>query len=75
MKNVPASSEKIITEASAQKEVLEKDKVKVEAALVQVMEHLKEETSGLQQEKEVRYTSIILINLHALENVTVLIGL
>ncbi|XP_060761829.1 structural maintenance of chromosomes protein 4 [Neoarius graeffei] len=52
VKNVPASSEKIITEASAQKEVLEKEKVKEEAVLAQVMERLKEETSGLQQEKE-----------------------
>lgn len=58
VKNIPASSEKIITEASAQKEVLEKDKVKEEAVLAQVMERLKEETSGLQQEKEVCYMSI-----------------
>lgn len=52
VRNVPASSEKIITEASAQKEVLEKKKVKEEEALAQVMERLKEETSGLQLEKE-----------------------
>ncbi|KAK3513079.1 hypothetical protein QTP70_000984 [Hemibagrus guttatus] len=52
VKNIPASSEKIITEASAQKEVLEKEKIKEEAVLAQVMERLKEETSGLQQEKE-----------------------
>lgn len=54
VRNVPASSEKIITEASAQKEVLEKVKVKEEEALAQVMECLKEETSGLQLEKEVQ---------------------
>lgn len=59
VKNIPANSEKIITDASAQKEVLEKDKVKEEAALAQVMEHLKEETSGLQQEKEVCCTLIV----------------
>uniref|UniRef100_A0A8B9LET7 Structural maintenance of chromosomes protein n=1 Tax=Astyanax mexicanus TaxID=7994 RepID=A0A8B9LET7_ASTMX len=52
VRNVPASSEKIITEASAQKEELEKQKVKEEESLAQVMESLKEETSGLQHEKE-----------------------
>ncbi|XP_060731020.1 structural maintenance of chromosomes protein 4 [Tachysurus vachellii] len=52
VKNIPASSERIITEASAQKEVLEEDKTKEEVVLAQVMERLKEETSGLQQEKE-----------------------
>ncbi|XP_007258458.3 structural maintenance of chromosomes protein 4 [Astyanax mexicanus] len=52
VRNVPASSEKIITEASAQKEELEKQKVKEEESLAQVMESLKEETSGLQNEKE-----------------------
>ncbi|XP_072525283.1 structural maintenance of chromosomes protein 4 isoform X2 [Salminus brasiliensis] len=52
VRNVPASSEKIIMEASAQKEKLEKQKVKEEEALAQVMESLKEETSGLQLEKE-----------------------
>lgn len=62
VKNIPASSEKIITEASAQKEVLEKEKIKEEAVLAQVMERLKEETSGLQQEKEVCYTSITSAN-------------
>uniref|UniRef100_A0AAR2INF9 Structural maintenance of chromosomes protein n=1 Tax=Pygocentrus nattereri TaxID=42514 RepID=A0AAR2INF9_PYGNA len=52
VRNVPASSEKIIMEASAQKEELERQKVKEEEALAQVMESLKEETSGLQLEKE-----------------------
>lgn len=64
MKNVPANSEKIITEASAQKDVLEKEKIKEEAVLAQVMERLKEETSGLQQEKEVSCTSITLAYTH-----------
>jgi len=51
---VPASSEKAISEATACKEELEKQKVKQEKKLEEVMESLKEETSGLQQDKEVR---------------------
>lgn len=51
---VPASSEKAISEATARKEELEKQKVKEEKKLKAVMESLKEETSGLQQDKEVR---------------------
>ncbi|CDQ78953.1 unnamed protein product [Oncorhynchus mykiss] len=47
VRNVPATSEKIISEASARREVLEKEKLK------EVMESLKEEPSGLQQEKEI----------------------
>lgn len=54
VRSVPASSEKIITEASAQKEQLEKKKLVEEQKLAQVMESLKEETSGLQEDKEVR---------------------
>uniref|UniRef100_A0AAY5EKU6 Structural maintenance of chromosomes protein 4 n=1 Tax=Electrophorus electricus TaxID=8005 RepID=A0AAY5EKU6_ELEEL len=52
VRNVPASSEKVIAEASAQKVQLEKQKAQEEAGLAQVMESLKEETSGLQLEKE-----------------------
>ncbi|XP_051534956.1 structural maintenance of chromosomes protein 4-like [Myxocyprinus asiaticus] len=52
LRSVPASSEKIITEASAQKEELEKKKLLEEQKLAQVMESLKEETSGLQEDKE-----------------------
>ncbi|XP_067221549.1 structural maintenance of chromosomes protein 4 [Chanodichthys erythropterus] len=52
VRSVPASSEKIITEASAQKEKLEKKKLEEEQKLAQVMESLKEETSGLQEDKE-----------------------
>ncbi|KAK9962804.1 hypothetical protein ABG768_008156 [Culter alburnus] len=52
VRSVPASSEKIITEASAQKEQLEKKKLEEEQKLAQVMESLKEETSGLQEDKE-----------------------
>uniref|UniRef100_A0A8C2FLC9 Structural maintenance of chromosomes protein 4 n=1 Tax=Cyprinus carpio TaxID=7962 RepID=A0A8C2FLC9_CYPCA len=52
VRSVPASSEKIIAEASAQKEELEKKKLLEEQKLAQVMESLKEETSGLQEDKE-----------------------
>lgn len=50
---MPASSEKTISEASARREELEKQKGKEEEKLKEVMASLKEETSGLQQEKEV----------------------
>ncbi len=53
MRSVPVSSEKAISEATARKEELEKQKVKEEEKLKEVMESLKEETSGLQQDKEV----------------------
>lgn len=53
LRGVPASSEKAIADATARKEELEKQKVKEEEKLKEVMESLKEETSGLQQEKEV----------------------
>ncbi|XP_069004313.1 structural maintenance of chromosomes protein 4 isoform X1 [Embiotoca jacksoni] len=52
VRGVPASSEKAISEATARKEELEKQKVKEEEKLKAVMESLKEETSGLQQDKE-----------------------
>ncbi len=61
MRGVPANSEKAISEATARKEELEKQKVKEEEKLKEVMESLKEETSGLQQDKEVCLSS-----LHAL---------
>lgn len=54
VRSVPASSDKIITEASAQKEELEEKRLVEEQKLAQVMESLKEETSGLQEDKEVR---------------------
>lgn len=53
MRSIPANSEKAISEAAARKEGLEKQKVKEEEKLKEVMESLKEETSGLQQDKEV----------------------
>ncbi|KAJ3590816.1 hypothetical protein NHX12_008764 [Muraenolepis orangiensis] len=54
VRNVPASSEKIIAEATATKEEQEKAHVKEEDKLKEVMESLKEETSGLQQDKEAK---------------------
>lgn len=53
VRGVPASSEKAISDATARKEEMEKQKVKEEEKLKEVMESLKEETSGLQQDKEV----------------------
>lgn len=53
VRGVPASSEKAIADASARKEEMEKQKAKEEEKLKEVMESLKEETSGLQQDKEV----------------------
>lgn len=53
VRGVPASSEKAIADATARKEEMEKQKVKEEEKLKKVMESLKEETSGLQQDKEV----------------------
>ncbi|CAJ1065334.1 structural maintenance of chromosomes protein 4 isoform X1 [Xyrichtys novacula] len=54
VRRVPASSEKAISEATARKEELEKQRVKEEEKLKAVMESLKEETSGLQQDKETK---------------------
>uniref|UniRef100_A0A8C4DWD2 Structural maintenance of chromosomes protein n=1 Tax=Dicentrarchus labrax TaxID=13489 RepID=A0A8C4DWD2_DICLA len=54
VRGVPASSEKAISEATARREELEKQKVKEEEKLKGVMESLKEETSGLQQDKETK---------------------
>lgn len=53
MQNVPSASEKAISEATSKKELLEKTKEKEEEKLKQVMESLKEETQGLQGEKQV----------------------
>ncbi|XP_048121194.1 structural maintenance of chromosomes protein 4 [Alosa alosa] len=54
VRNIPASSEKIITEATNRKGQLEGQKVVEEEKLAQVMESLKEETKGLQQDKETK---------------------
>lgn len=61
MRGVPASSEKAIADATAQREKMEKQKVKEEEKLKEVMESLKEETSGLQQDKEVCFLYILLL--------------
>ncbi|XP_028276137.1 structural maintenance of chromosomes protein 4 isoform X2 [Parambassis ranga] len=52
VRSIPATSEKAISEATVRKEDLEKQKAKEEEKLKEVMESLKEETSGLQQDKE-----------------------
>ncbi|XP_053169002.1 structural maintenance of chromosomes protein 4 isoform X2 [Hemicordylus capensis] len=52
LRNVPANSESIITEATAKREVLEKEKERAEEKLREVMDGLKQETQGLQNEKE-----------------------
>uniref|UniRef100_A0A8C9VNW3 Structural maintenance of chromosomes protein n=1 Tax=Scleropages formosus TaxID=113540 RepID=A0A8C9VNW3_SCLFO len=54
VKNVPMNSEKIIAEATAKKKELEDQKMTEEEKLKQVMESLKEETAGLQQDKETK---------------------
>ncbi|NXX18903.1 SMC4 protein, partial [Podargus strigoides] len=52
LKHVPSNSEKAIREATSKKELLEKTKEKEESKLKQIMDSLKIETKGLQQEKE-----------------------
>lgn len=59
VRNIPASSEKIITEATAKRESLEKQKVVEEEKLKKVMESLKEETCGLQQDKEAKEKELL----------------
>nr|DBA26134.1 TPA: hypothetical protein GDO54_010431 [Pyxicephalus adspersus] len=52
LKSVPANSQKIIGEATDRKGTLEKQKEKEEEKLKEVMDSLKIETQGLQEEKE-----------------------
>lgn len=61
VRGIPASSEKAISEATARKDELEQQKVKEEEKLKDVMESLKEETSGLQQDKEVGVYIMVLV--------------
>lgn len=53
LKKVPADSEKSISETMSKKELLEKRKEEEELKLKQVIDSLKQETQGLQTEKEV----------------------
>ncbi|XP_056612785.1 structural maintenance of chromosomes protein 4 [Triplophysa dalaica] len=62
VRSVPASSEQVITESSARKEELEEKKLQEEQKLAQVMESLKEETSGLQDEKEKREQELLVLS-------------
>ncbi|KAJ8368790.1 hypothetical protein SKAU_G00088180 [Synaphobranchus kaupii] len=59
VRNIPASSEKTITEATAKREDLEKKKVTEEEKLKNVMESLKEETCGLQHDKETKEKELL----------------
>ncbi|XP_061308611.1 structural maintenance of chromosomes protein 4 [Pezoporus flaviventris] len=52
LKKVPADSEKSISETMSKKELLEKRKEEEELKLKQVIDSLKQETQGLQTEKE-----------------------
>uniref|UniRef100_A0A3B3SBT6 Structural maintenance of chromosomes protein n=1 Tax=Paramormyrops kingsleyae TaxID=1676925 RepID=A0A3B3SBT6_9TELE len=54
VRNIPADSEKTIAEATGKKEEQEKLKVVAEEKLKLVMQSLKEETFGLQQDKETK---------------------
>uniref|UniRef100_A0A669C2F7 Structural maintenance of chromosomes protein n=1 Tax=Oreochromis niloticus TaxID=8128 RepID=A0A669C2F7_ORENI len=62
VRGIPASSEKAISEATARKDELEQQKVKEEEKLKDVMESLKEETSGLQQDKEKKEKELMELN-------------
>lgn len=53
-KSIPAKSQNIITETTSRNKALEKEKEKEEEKLKEVMDSLKQETQGLQKEKEVR---------------------
>lgn len=62
MRNIPAESEKTIAEATGKKEEQEKLKVVAEEKLKLVMQSLKEETFGLQQDKEVSLDGRVPLN-------------
>ncbi|XP_006002116.1 structural maintenance of chromosomes protein 4 isoform X2 [Latimeria chalumnae] len=59
LKNVPANSEKTITEATAKTDELERQKLKEEEKLKEVMDSLKKETHGLQEEKECKEKELL----------------
>ncbi|KAJ8256292.1 hypothetical protein COCON_G00184440 [Conger conger] len=59
LRGVPASSEKAISEATARRESLEEQRGREEEALQRVMESLKEETSGLQHDKETKEKELL----------------
>ncbi|XP_061072830.1 structural maintenance of chromosomes protein 4 [Conger conger] len=59
LRGVPASSEKAIGEATARRESLEEQRGREEEALQRVMESLKEETSGLQHDKETKEKELL----------------
>ncbi|XP_075058170.1 structural maintenance of chromosomes protein 4 [Mixophyes fleayi] len=62
LKSVPASSQKIIDDASNKRVILEKQKEGQEEKLKEVMDSLKIETKGLQEEKEVKEKELMELN-------------
>ncbi|XP_048397870.1 structural maintenance of chromosomes protein 4 isoform X2 [Stegostoma tigrinum] len=54
LKNIPGDSEDTIRDATARREELEQNKVKEEEKLRKVMDSLKQETKGLQEDKEMK---------------------
>ncbi|NXC75052.1 SMC4 protein, partial [Anhinga anhinga] len=62
LKTVPSRNEKAISEATSKKELLEKKKQKEEEKLKDVMDHLKEETQELQDEREVKEKELLELN-------------
>ncbi|XP_063772226.1 structural maintenance of chromosomes protein 4 [Pseudophryne corroboree] len=62
LRSVPANSQKIIDEASNKKAVLEKEKEEQEDKLKEVMDSLKKETKGLQEDKEVKEKELMELN-------------
>lgn len=54
LKSIPAKSKSVIDEMTTRNNSLEKEREKEEKKLKEVMDSLKQETQGLQKEKEVR---------------------
>nr|XP_027320521.1 structural maintenance of chromosomes protein 4 [Anas platyrhynchos] len=62
LKNASSSSEKSISDATSKKELLEKAKIEEEEKLKQVMNSLKKETKGIQEEKEAKEKELMEFN-------------
>ncbi|XP_060690834.1 LOW QUALITY PROTEIN: structural maintenance of chromosomes protein 4 [Hemiscyllium ocellatum] len=54
MKSIPGDNENTIRDAAAKREQLEQNKVKEEEKLKKIMDTLKQETKGLQEDKEIK---------------------
>lgn len=67
-KSIPAKSNNVINETTTRNNALEKEKEKEEKKLKEVMDSLKQETQGLQKEKEVSHLlSVFLCRLLCLQ--------